>query len=203
MRLPRGWFILMAMLFAMPAFAPAQTASTTQSTAAANPIHRSSASGTSGSSTPTDTSGWQVAFSLAAVLALIVILYFISHRILPGGAFAGSASASRAIQILARTPLGPKHRILLVQVGRRILVIAESPGQPLATLCQITDPDEAAALIGQLGGDQRSAMATFLAKGSDPPPRQSPDSSEFATTRQELDGLLQQVRTMAQQIGRA
>jgi flagellar protein FliO/FliZ len=199
----RGWFILTAILFAMPALALAQTAPTSQSAAAANPIHRSSASGTSGSSTSTETSGWHVAFSLAAVLTLIVILYFISRRILPGGAFAGSSSTSRAVQILARTPLGPKHRILLVQVGRRILVIAESPGQPLSTLCQITDPDEAAALIGQLGGDQRGAMTAFLEKASNPTPQQSPDSSELATTRQELDGLLQQVRTMAQQIGRA
>jgi flagellar biogenesis protein FliO len=134
---------------------------------------------------------------------LIVILYFLSRRILPGGAFAGSPSAARAIQILARTPLGPKHRILLVQVGRRILVIAESPGQPLSTLCQITDPDEAATLMGQLGGDQRGAMTAFLEKASNPTPQHSPDSSELATTRQELDGLLQQVRTMAQQIGRA
>jgi flagellar biogenesis protein FliO len=128
----------------------------------------------------------------------------VSRRILPGAAF-GAASSSRAIQVLSRAPIGGKHRILVLQVGRRILIVAESGGQPLSTLCQITDPNEAAALIGQLGGDQRGAMAEFLAKAGNvgSSPAAPAENSDLATTKQELDGLLQQVRAMSQQIGRA
>jgi flagellar biosynthetic protein FliO len=196
--------IMAAVLFSLAAVAPGPTAAQVASSQpASNVIHRSSGGGASSQSAYPQTSGWQVALSLAAVLGLIVALYWVSRRILPGGAFA-AGSSSRAIQVLHRTALGPKHRVMLVQVGRRILVIAECAGQPLTTLCQITDPDEAAALIGQLGGDQRGAMAAFLEKaGSATPAPQSTESAELATTRQELDGLLQQVRTMAQQIGRA
>ena len=191
--------ILLTLLWLMPASAPAQTAATQSS---ANPIHRSSSPVASSDSTSTEsTSGWQVALSLAAVLVLIVGLYWISRRILPGGSF-GNAS-SRAVQVLGRTSLGGKHRILILQVGRRILIVAESSGQPLNTLCQITDPDEAASLIGQLGGDQRGAMAAFLERATNPSAPASPSNSDLQATKQELDGLLQQVRNMSQQIGRA
>ncbi len=204
MRQGMGAILLGMLLVVLPAIAPAQVATTQR---ASNPIHRSGASNDSGvSSTAAEgSSGWQVALSLAAVLGLIVVLYWISRRILPGGAFGSgaSASASRAVQVLGRTPLGAKHRILILQVGRRLLIVAESTGQPLTTLCQITDPDEAAALIGQLGGDQRSAVAAFLEKATNPAAQPAASNSDLVATKQELDGLLQQVRNMSQQIGRA
>ncbi len=198
-----GAILGMLLIVLLPAIAPAQaqTASTTQH---ANPIHRSSSDLDSHHSTSAEgANGWQVALSLAAVLGLIIGLYWVSRRVLPGGMF-GNAATTRAIEVLARAPLGSKHRALIVQVGQRILVIAESPGQPLSTLCQITDPNEAASLIGQLGGDQRGAMSAFLEKATNSASPSAPAAnSDLAATKQELDGLLQQVRNMSQQIGRA
>jgi len=147
-------------------------------------------------------SATRVAFSLAAVLGLIVILYIAGRRFLPRGSLGQHGGG--AVQVLARTAISPKQRVILLQVGRRILVVADGGG-PLNTLCEITDADEAAALIGQLqserGGNSfgaalNSAMDRFRTAGeTPPPPRESQPSLD--SMREEIEGLAKRVRGMA------
>jgi hypothetical protein len=132
---------------------PSATAPTSQSTAAANPIHDPAGDERIINA---NIGGWRRVL-LTAVLTLIVVLYFISRRILPGGAFAGRTVRPR-VQILGAPP--GRHRILLVQVGGGFLSLPKARASRSRRSARITDLDEAAALIGQLGGDQR-AMAAF------------------------------------------
>jgi flagellar biogenesis protein FliO len=159
----------------------------------------------------------RVVVSLAAVLGLIVLMYWASRRLIPRGAL--SAGSTRAIQVLARAPISPRQRVLLLQVGRRILVVAEGGGggQPLSTLCEITDPDEAAALIGQIRGEQAAGPRSFASllssaaerfrSAESPNPQAAeeppPPADDLAATQQQLDGLTQRVRVMARQFERA
>ncbi|HEX8525231.1 MAG TPA: flagellar biosynthetic protein FliO [Tepidisphaeraceae bacterium] len=53
----------------------------------------------------------------------------------------GATRASDAIKVLSRTPIANRQHVLLLEVGHRVLVVADS-GQQLSTLCQITDADE-------------------------------------------------------------
>ena len=175
--------------------AGAAAAQTTQPVA--GEIRRNSAA--SADSNAAGPSATRTALSLAAVLALIVILFMAGRKFLPRRMFTQQAGGG-AIQVLARTAISPKQRIILLQVGRRILVVADG-GQSLTTLAEITDADEAAALIGQLqseksGGSFTSAlngaMDRFRAAQERPEPQ--PDLSSM---REEIEGLAKRVRGMA------
>jgi flagellar biogenesis protein FliO len=191
-----GWSVfVLAIALLIGGVASAQTTQPTgeiRRTAAA-----SSASSASNASGPSAT---RVALSLAAVLALIMILFIAGRRFLPRGSLGQHAGG--AVQVLARTIIAPKQRVILLQVGRRILVVADGGG-PLNTLCEITDADEAAALIGQLqserGGSSfstslSSAMERFRA--AEPEPARDPQPSVDAV-REEIEGLAKRVRRMA------
>src|SRR5439155_12272344 len=130
---------------------------------ASNLIHRAATSqpSPSGSAAGSITGGgtFRVVLSLGAVLGLILLLYWASRRLMPRGAFAMTGSRA-AVEVLARTAVSPRNKILLLRVGRRILVVGEG-GQQLTTLCEITDPDETATLLGQIRGGEQSASKSF------------------------------------------
>ena len=184
-----GWvgFILAALFLAGVA-----CAQTTQP--AAGPIKRSSTTSTADSAGP---SAIRTALSLAAVLALIVILFMAGKRFLPRRIFAAQG-AGGAIQVLARTAISPKQRILLLQVGRRILVVADG-GAALTTLAEITDADEAAALIGQLQSE-KSGVGSFTSALNGAMERfraAREPQSKLDSMREEIEGLTKRVRGMA------
>jgi flagellar protein FliO/FliZ len=189
------------LIFILALVAIAQVAAAQTSQPLAGEIRRtSSASAASHSAGP---SAARTALSLAAVLALIMILFLAGRRFLPRRMFAQPAGGGGgAIQVLGRTAISPKQRIILLQVGRRILVVADG-GQSLTTLAEITDADEAAALIGQLqseksGGSFTSAlngaMDRFRTARERPEPQPQPDLSSM---REEIEGLAKRVRGMA------
>ena len=154
--------------------------------------------------------GVRVIGSLAAVLGLIVLMYWGTRRMLPQSALGG---LSGVIKVLARTHLSPKQKILLIQVGRRVLVVADGGSGQLNTLCQIDDPDEAAALIGQVHGETietggRSFASLFgqakeRMRGSSASAPAAEEVDELASAREQLDGLMQQVRGITRQIDRS
>jgi flagellar biogenesis protein FliO len=196
-------FLFTCVLLLVSSAAIAQT--TTQQ--AAGEIRRNpSASSASNVSGP---SAMRVATSLAGVLALIVILFMAARRFLPRSAFAQHAGGGGggAIQMLARTAISPKQRILLLQVGRRILIVADG-GPSLTTLAEITDAAEAAALIAQLqsekptgsfGAALSGAMEKFRAAQPRPEPQPSrePPQPNLDSMREEIEGLAKRVRGMA------
>jgi flagellar biosynthetic protein FliO len=88
----------------------------------------------------------RVGMALAVVIALILLLRWGGKKLFQKG---GMSRSTRAVQVLARAPLAPRQHIVLVRVGRRVLVVGEC-GSQMNPLCEITDGDEIAALLGQL-----------------------------------------------------
>jgi flagellar biogenesis protein FliO len=160
-----------------------------------------------------------VAGALALVVVLIVGLRFLAKRFfaLP------TVRTSSLVKVLARSPVSPKQQVLLLHVGRRILVVADS-GSTMHPLAQITDADEIAALLGQLNANAhfgRSPFAPLLNKlrGEFDPddlpaapevtgdlidgaeePASAP--AEVTQTTQELQGLMEKVRLVSRRLGR-
>jgi len=148
--------------------------------------------------------------ALAAVIGLILLLRWCGRLFFPA---AGARGSSRAVEVLGRSPVSPRQQVMLLRVGRRLIVVGDS-GSQLSSLCEITDPDEVAAMVGQLR-DERAAPASraFVAmfgrsrRRFAPPeeaPEQAPplddpeDEAPVASAREELSGLRERVRLLAQ-----
>jgi flagellar biogenesis protein FliO len=95
----------------------------------------------------------RVTLALGGVVALILLLKLGLKRVF---GVASAPRSSRAVQVLTRSPLSPRHQLMVLRVGRRLLVVADGGGQ-MNTLSEITDPDEVAALLGQLQDDHGGA----------------------------------------------
>jgi flagellar biogenesis protein FliO len=93
--------------------------------------------------------------ALAVVLALILVMRWVMRRLMGGAA---AARGSRFAEVLARTPITPRQHLVLIRVGSRLLVVADSGGQQMSTLCQITSADEVAAVLAQLRPDAADGL---------------------------------------------
>jgi flagellar biogenesis protein FliO len=180
-----------------------------------------------GSGSSYDLSGARITLALAAVIGLIFLLRYGGRKIFPAAIAAGRTSA---VKVLARCPLSPRQQILLVQVGRRVMVISDSSSQ-LNCLSQITDADEVAALLGEIqrqksspvagpftawfkraadsfAGDETEWTDPASAEAAHAQPQESNtdlpalgDDSPAQAIRQEIRGLTERVRRMARQLG--
>ena len=81
--------------------------------------------------------------ALALVLAVVVGLYWLARRFMPGQG--GVAAGPGGPRLLGRLALGPKKGLVLVEVGRRVLVLGLAE-QGVNLLASIDDPEEVAAL---------------------------------------------------------
>ena len=79
----------------------------------------------------------RVTLSLAGVVLLIFGMRAVGRKMVPGAA---GTRSSLAVQVLVRSTISPRQQLLLVQVGRR-LVLVGSGGAEMNPLCQIDDPD--------------------------------------------------------------
>jgi flagellar biogenesis protein FliO len=161
----------------------------------------------------------RVVLALVGVLGLIVLLRVGLRRIFPG---AIPHRATRAIKILSRSIVSPKQHLLLIQVGKRLLVVGDS-GAQLNPLCEITNEEESAAILAQVREESATAARRFdllfgrARKGFDedhaPPqqPIESPAEAVFdpsheindgalSETQNELVGLSDKVRDLARQL---
>ncbi len=152
----------------------------------------------------------RVVLALVLVIAIIFLLRWIAQQ------FFGAPSAkrsSRAVQVLSRSMVGPRQHVLLLQVGQRVIVVGDT-GAQMHPLAEIKDPDEIAALMGQLRQDKSDpvsrAFGTFFGKAEkdyDEPDTKSEGADpgvdpDLATTQAELTGLIDKVRSASKQIGR-
>jgi flagellar biogenesis protein FliO len=117
----------------------------------AGPATQRSSAGSASSIDGFDTR--RVALSLAGVISLILILKMVARKVFPQ---AGSGNASSATRVLSRTLIAPKQQVILLQVGKRIVVVGDC-GTQLNALTEISDPDEVASLVGQIELDKSSA----------------------------------------------
>jgi flagellar biogenesis protein FliO len=82
--------------------------------------------------------------ALAIVLGLIVVLFLVLRRWTPSLRTGGSG----VVQIVGRTVLAPRQSLVLVQLGRRLVLIGVS-AERIQPVCEITDNEEAAAILAE------------------------------------------------------
>jgi flagellar biogenesis protein FliO len=99
----------------------------------------------------------RVGLALAVVIGAIFALKWASKKIflLPGNARGG-----KGIKLLSRSVLAPKQQVLLLQVGNRVIVVGDSGGH-MTALCEVNDPDEVAALVGEVSQASESPKRSF------------------------------------------
>lgn len=158
----------------------------------------------------------RVIAALSAVIGLIFAVRWAGRRFLgiSGGGPTGTC-AGGAVRVLSRTTLSPKQQLMLLQVGKRVVLVANT-GLQMNALCEISDPEEVASLVGEaqakpdrVVGAAGSFLSAFGRAGNhydeDPRPvrqsahihHQHDDDSVVPPTRAELAGLLEKVRLMS------
>jgi len=175
------------------------------------PRQGSAGDGKSSDSPPGSTPGGlgldRVLLALGVVLGAILALRWLGKRFLN---LPSSASAAGAIRVLGQVALGARQQLLLIQVGRRLILAANSPTQTNA-LCELTDPDEVAQVIAKVarGGEKGAGAFEESLKGaqerfepSEEPktsagPSAPSDEPALTQTKQELTGLMDKVRMLA------
>lgn len=157
---------------------------------------------------------WQrLAMALAIVMGLIFGLKYIVGRLYPS---VSANKGGKAVRVLARSPIAPKQQVLLLQVGKRVIVVADSAGQ-LSTLSQIDDADEIASLVGQIdnidvpaprtrfGNMFRRAQEEYVEPVPDlasEPVEQAEPSQDIAEAQSEISGLIERMRTLTKTVRR-
>jgi flagellar biogenesis protein FliO len=155
-----------------------------------------------------------IALALTAVIGLIFALRAVARRFFAGAApFRNTA----AVKVLCRCAVSPRQHLLLIQFGKRLLLVGDS-GVSLNPLCEIRDDDEVSALMSRIREESANAAHGFdslfgLARkafphSTPPPPERFDDSHELndpavESTQKELSDLSEKVRDLAKQIGRA
>jgi flagellar biogenesis protein FliO len=153
--------------------------------------------------------------ALAVVLVLIFFVRAVGQKFFPNITM---SRASSAVRVLSRNPVAHKQQVVLVQVGRRILVLGDN-GSQMNALSEITDPDEVAQLIGQISGTKERFTSEFNKaqdefEQADGPMEQSDVLSDdiehsedalpegMTAAHGEINGLMEKVRGLAKQLGR-
>jgi flagellar biogenesis protein FliO len=156
----------------------------------------------------------QLLVALGIVIGTILVLRWVATKFIGGR----QGSESRAVTVLSRTLLSPKQQLLLLQVGRRVVLVANC-GTQMNPLCEIHDADEVAELIGRIEQEKgESLSSTFssmfrreksaypdppaLTDASDPSAHSMPEAMDPALsgTRDELSGLMEKVRLVSRQL---
>lgn len=160
----------------------------------------------------------RVGGALLAVIALIFLLRWFGKIFFPA---ATGKAQSRVVEVVSRSPLAPKQQVMLLRVGKRLLVVGDSAGQ-LSTLCEISDPDEVASMVGQLREEKSTSAVAFgslfgrfsrkfdsdeaevIETPPEPTDRQmlmdeTDEVREAAAGQAEIDGLRDRVRRLAEQ----
>jgi flagellar biogenesis protein FliO len=157
----------------------------------------------------------RVVFALTLVLVLIFGLRWVVKRYFPNVAGASNG----IVRVLSRSPLTPKQHVLLVQVGKRVLVVADN-GTQMNSLSEITDADEVAMLVGQTTARASTSVretsfdAKFDKAAENYEEKPQADVSEVAVEEMhderalglksgEIDGLMDKVRALAKQLGKS
>jgi flagellar biogenesis protein FliO len=141
----------------------------------------------------------RVGTALGAVLLLIFGLRWGGRRLFP---MADAGRSGAALRVLTRAAISPRQQIMIVQAGRRLLVVGDS-GTQLSALCEITDPDEVSELVEQIvqpnrGSSMGSPFKRTLKLTSQPEVDEADDSAVgLAVTRSDVSGLIEKVRTLS------
>ncbi|MDB5326679.1 MAG: hypothetical protein JWM57_2248 [Phycisphaerales bacterium] len=222
--------VIIAVLFAAFTPAIAQTSRPSTTTAASSALETQSiqrARPVSGEDENKGIDWTKLTLAMFVVLGLIVALKYVAIWLFPGVRVGGSG---RGVRLLSRTAIAPRQQVLLLQVGRRILVVGESGGA-MSPLANIEEPDEVAELLGQTSyTTPASASSRFKAMFGraerdyeEPLPESltasddleasrsgeaavgepgTPVDPNIAAAQDEISGLLDRMRSLSKQVKR-
>lgn len=161
---------------------------------------------------------WRIVAALTVVLGTIFLLRWLGRRVMAGPV---SGRATRAVQVVSRTIVSPKQQLMLVQVGRRLVLVGNS-GSAMSPLCEISDGEEVSELLGQVQSERSDSISRAFGslfrreqekydapeapKADDTFPaehdRDIDPAEPMGTSREELSELLSKVRGMTSQFRR-
>lgn len=96
--------------------------------------------------------------ALGIVLAVIGALYLGLKRWAPSI----RSSESSPVRVVARTVIGPRQSVVLMQIGRRMVLVGVSPDR-IDCVCEIADADEVASLSAQTAASEtRNPFSSWL-----------------------------------------
>lgn len=130
----------------------------------------------------------QVGGGLAGVLLLIWVLRTLIRKSAKSGAARGLLARVRAPEgvasIMARYPVARGEHVVLLEVGRRILVVHQASGS-MTTLSELTDRDEVADIRARINGEEREKAEEAFA----PALEASLESKSDAGVLEPVDGM--------------
>ncbi len=151
-----------------------------------------------------------IVLALAIVIGIIFALRWVAQRF---ALVPNVGKPGRGVRLLSRTILSPKQQVLLLHVGKRVVVVGDAGAAGMRALCEITDPDEVAALIGDaksaevatqgpksFGNLFRRASEPFAGDEVEPPALAPPGHGEPMSS--DVVGLLDKVRGLRQEFDR-
>ena len=97
----------------------------------------------------------RVVGALTIVVALILLLAMFARR--SGGLLRSAARPSGVIQIHGRYPIARHQQLMLLQIDRRILLVARC-GTSMTTLTEIKDQEEVASLLARIESGTRDSL---------------------------------------------
>jgi flagellar protein FliO/FliZ len=103
-------------------------------------------------------SGWVLSTlsALGVVIGLIFLARWCLGRMQHGPA---AATASAAVEVLTRVPVGARQRVMLLRVGGRVIVVGEAGGA-MSTLADIDDEQEVADLLQSVSASRTHSAAS-------------------------------------------
>jgi flagellar biogenesis protein FliO len=146
----------------------------------------------------------RIALALVAMILLILAIQAVLKKKLPGAVGRG---AGGVLKVLVKSNISPRQHLMLVQVGRRLVLIG-SGGAELNPLCLIDDPEEVAEVLGQIREQKAASPQSFRSLFGRAGKKFDPvEPGEDAVNRpsdrpaegEDLNGLTEQVRRLTKQ----
>jgi len=138
---------------------------------------------------------FKAVISLIIVLALILVIAYLIRRFMPQ---MRTLNRRLGLEVVGRTPLGPKQSISLVKVGSKVMLVGMSPGHTTC-LAMIDSPDEIALVLGQIASGQENALENDFDDAFMKEAMQYDDIDELKDAQamqasKELSGLMRKVK---------
>ncbi|MDP9173024.1 MAG: flagellar biosynthetic protein FliO [Planctomycetota bacterium] len=99
----------------------------------------------------------RVILALGGVIGLILLTRLFAKRWIPGATL---HRATDSMKIISRVAIAPRQHLLLVQVGKRLVVVGDT-GMHLNPLCEITDANEVEQMLDKVREESIAAASKF------------------------------------------
>jgi len=103
----------------------------------------------------------QTAMALGVVIGLVYVVRLLLRR--ANGMSAAGGSGASVIEVLGRSPVGPRTHVLLLRVNQRIIVAGQTQAG-LNTLATLDDPDEVAGVLASVQSSRPTSITAGFNK---------------------------------------